>query len=622
MLLSFAMMMRRSLFCFALYSAHVVASSETGSGREGPAVVVTDQVVLNAPPLAGNTRTRTTQNFHLVRRTTAATSDDDSVTADSNNKNTTHCIDHTDCQSCNAASWCHWCGISKGCHVQGSASGCAWGQTCPGPPSPPAPANNDTCLAHASCADCAVYSRWCHWCAHDNACHLIGSFYGCVRGVDCYDITHCQRAVPEPMDEVNEGPFVVPELRPIPTIIAGVLTALIMCCATCCCCAVRVTKEAYNDLVRDVTDTTPLLSSNEDMAVVDDLHQHTTTATTTIVSEETPEETLVVPAVTAAEAEEDDPAAAEQDLEETAHRPEEEDAPADEPLAAASSPRRSTRWSTGRSTRRAATSATTQSTTTTTTTTTTIRPHIRRSPRRTIHRLYHACVGCYCLTLLAVLTTSFAIIKYFPQPPAYSICSDAVAWKSIVEAMAHLSVAADFQLLASIENPNYLDVDVVAGGGSFYHKNDFVGSFQIPANTTIQRRSITDLLITATFAPDKWKTLSIAEEYYAGTLMLTLDSQVTIRIPVLFDYTFTVTVKDLLVDINQAADRHLCACPTWSDARTPVPRWMTMGKEEDTSPWLSLSSSSLSISDHAGTPSAQLMDTQALVDDVNTQQTQ
>jgi hypothetical protein len=622
------MMIKQSLLCLALYGSYVVASSETVSGSEGPAVV-TDQVVQNASPPAGATRTitTTTKNFPLVRRTAAARSDDVSATADVSNKNVTHCVDHTDCQSCNAASWCHWCGISKGCHVQGSTSGCAWGETCPGPPSPPTPANNDTCLAHASCADCAVYSRWCHWCAHDNACHLIGSFYGCVRGVDCYDITHCQRAVPEPMDEVNEGPFVVPELRPIPTIIAGVLTALIMCCATCCCCAVRVTKEAYNDLVRDVTDTTPLLlSSNEDMAVVDDLHQHTTTATTTIVSEEAPEETVVVPAVTAAE--EDDPVAAEQDLEETAHRQEEEDAPADEALAAASPPRRSTGRSTGRSTRRAAAGATTatRQSTTTTTTTTTIRPHVRRSPRRTIHRLYHACVGCYCLTLLAVLTTSFVIIKYFPQPPAYSICSDAVAWQSIVEAMAHLSVAADFQLLASIENPNYLDVDVVAGGGSFYHKNDFVGSFQIPANTTIQRRSITDLLITATFAPDKWKALSIAEEYYAGTLMLTLDSQVTIRIPILFDYTFTVTVKDLLVDINQAADRHLCACPTWSDTRTPVPRWMTMGKgeKEDTTPlWLSLSSSSTTTLDHAaGTPPAQITDPQALTDDMDAQQTQ
>jgi hypothetical protein len=572
------MMSRRSLLGFALYSFYVtVASSNmellSGSEPRSAEVVQEGEEVGTTAVVKTNARGTTEKNFQFVRTAAGASA----------NTNTTHCTDHTDCQSCNAASWCHWCGSTKGCHVQGSASGCGWGESCAStPPSPapapaPSPANNDTCLAHSSCADCAVYSRWCHWCAHDNACHLIGSFYGCVRGVDCYDITHCKRVVPEPMhnNEVDddEGPFALPELRLIPSIVAAVLAAVTLCCATLCCCAVRFTKDAYNDLVRDVTATTPLLLNNndDDDDMADQQHYTSTSIDEPVVSStEVPEEEAP------AEHEVTDGPAAEQDDPEQ-DPPDPPDAE-EEPAVAPSSPHRTTR--------RAAATARTR--------TNTRPPPPRRPPHRIIHRLYNVCVGCYCVTLLAVAATSIAIIKYFPQPPEYSICNDAVAWQSIVDAMAHMNVAADFELLASIQNPNYLDVQVIAGSGSLYHKNDFVGSFVIPA-ITIQRRSITDLLVTATFAPDKWKALSIGAEYYAGTLMLTLDSQVTIRIPMLMGYTFTVTVKDLLVDINQAADRHLCACPTWSDARTPrqppLPLWLTTTTmQEDTTALLLTSS--------------------------------
>jgi hypothetical protein len=580
------MMSRRSLLGFAFYSFYVtVASSNmellSGSEERPDEVQEGEDVGTAVVAVKQNALGTTEKNFQFVRTAAAANT----------NTNTTHCTDHIDCQSCNAASWCHWCGSTKGCHVQGSASGCGWGESCastppsslppaPAPAPAPSPANNDTCLAHSSCADCAVYSRWCHWCAHDNACHLIGSFYGCVRGVDCYDITHCKRVVPEPMnnneDGDEEGPFALPELRLIPSIVAAVLAAVTLCCATLCCCAVRFTKDAYNDLVRDVTATTPLLLNNNDDDDDDMADQHDTSTSIdgpVVRSAEVLEEE-VAPAdheVT------DGPGAEQDDPEEDPPDPPDAE---EEPAVAPSSPHRTAR-------RAAATTSRTRTNT---------RPlPPRRPPHRTIHRLYNACVGCYCVTLLAVAATSYAIIKYFPQPPEYSICNDAVAWQSIVDAMAHMSVAADFELLASIQNPNYLDVQVIAGSGSLYHKNDFVGSFVIPA-ITIQRRSITDLLVTATFAPDKWKALSIGAEYYAGTLMLTLDSQVTIRIPMLMGYTFTVTVKDLLVDVNQAADRHLCACPTWSDARIPrrqppLPLWLTTTTmQEDTTALLLLSS--------------------------------
>lgn len=434
-------------------------------------------------------------------------------------KNTTHCTEWKDCDSCNSARWCHWCGESKGCHVQGSAYGCARGETCH-----IAPPNNDTCLAHETCADCSLHSSLCHWCAHDNACHLIGSFYGCLRGVDCYDISHCKRSVPEKLPDESIS------FRIIPIILALVLSCVVMCCATLCCCAVSFTKDAYDDLVADVT--TPLLFDPQEQ-LVETTAEETNDNDIAIVDNEEPEE--------GNDQEQPNEALNEEDVEPQMEADDMEQQPQQEQSVATRSIPANT--------------------------------PTRRRPGRTIHRLYNACVIGYVVSMIGVSFVSYGILKFFPEAPENSICNDAIAWKSIVDAMAHRSVAANFQLLASIQNPNYLDVAVDMGKGSFYHKNDYIGSFEIPP-VTIQARSITDLLITAQFAPEKWQSLSIGAEYYAGTLVLTVDSQVTIRMPNLFNYKFTASVEGLAVNVNQAADRHLCACPTWSDAKTKVPAWL------------------------------------------------
>jgi hypothetical protein len=79
--------------------------------------------------------------------------------------------------------------------------------------------------------------------------------------------------------------------------------------------------------------------------------------------------------------------------------------------------------------------------------------------------------------------------------------------------------------------------------------------------------SVTDMMIIAHFSPEKWSALSITAEYYRGKLILHVDAQVSARVPVLFDYTISTELNDLVVHVNQLSDRHLCACPDWSQPR-------------------------------------------------------
>jgi hypothetical protein len=197
-----------------------------------------------------------------------------------------------------------------------------------------------------------------------------------------------------------------------------------------------------------------------------------------------------------------------------------------------------------------------------------------------MHKLYVGCMGCYVCTLLFVGLSTFFAVYFFPQKPIYNICNDSVAWKSLIDSMTSMKATAEFEILASIYNPNHLDVALDMGKGSFTHDGAFVGTYEIPP-TYIAANAISDILIVASFTPEKWQALSITAEYYRGTLVMHVDATATIRIPALFDYTFSTSLKDIVVHVNDMSDRHLCACPTWSDAsnhskaRLPIiPEWV------------------------------------------------
>jgi len=200
----------------------------------------------------------------------------------------------------------------------------------------------------------------------------------------------------------------------------------------------------------------------------------------------------------------------------------------------------------------------------------------RRRPRH-MQRLYNSCAVCYCITMALIAGLTFGSIRYFPKMPVYNICNDDVAWKSLIETMASMKVEADFEILASVANYNGIDVCVEKGaGGSFRHGNISVGTFDIPP-VCVASSAVTDILIIAHFAPDRWKSFDIGKEYYRGNLVLEVSAAGAIRVPSLFNATFKGNFDNIVVHVSQMSDRHFCHCPSWKEAKndTPSALWDT-----------------------------------------------
>ena len=535
-------------------------------------------------------------------------------TSDDSNNNSKDkvCNDATTCDRCNSYYTCHWCAHDSTCHARGSVYGCVIGSSCSHPKKPDLDPNDTAtgCSSHTTCRECALSSsKLCHWCGHDNLCHAIGSVYGCITGVDCYDNPHCQRTTPEPITphrhshnhsrNDNDGTTDVPidhrDIGILPLVLIVSLAGIMICCSTSCCCIMNCLKGAYDDLAIATLVPPPPTTSNsnsnpnriitidhnsDDLDVTADEHSPLLTSDDTI------------PSSTSQQPSGDDnffdcPTSPDGEVPTASHQNGEGVISGDE----ATEPLLET-------TTAAAVAATqnedcyarmvdgeeTNDSLPTTTTVNhvpvnshgdiatpysflhrTVTPGPRQHRRFVaMQRLYITCMGCYIGNILMVGFCTYLAIYYFPQKPIYNICNDSVAWNSLMESMISLKATAEFQILASVYNPNPLDVALDMGKGSFAHNGDMVGTYEIPP-TLMASQAITDLLIVARFTPEKWQALSITAEYYSGNLVLHVNADASIRIPALFDYTISTSLQDIVVHVNALSDRHLCSCPTWAN---------------------------------------------------------
>ncbi len=466
----------------------------------------------------------------------------------------TSCAGIADCYNCSNTYSCHWCSNDDQCHARGSVHGCSWGASC----DPPKPKENSTCASRMTCSECALSSHLCHWCENDNACHAVGSRYGCTTGVDCYSNDRCRRSEPEPFNRLVI--MDIPRVAVISSLSIGLL--LILCLSCCHYCFTNV-KGAYDDLatISMAASRPPSIIGGTFMAPSEPLY--TTLETHPEGEDEDDEENTgrddTMPPL--------DPPARAADERSTNPRTSDQESPASEqqadeyqrPFELESDPS-------------ALLDIPNDSPTT---------PLIPRSARsfngipgmdepphmKTLHRM---CSCLYCLSVLLVCSLVFVALFFYPKPPVYNVCNDAVAWKKIIENMVALKLDASFEILISVSNPNHLTVSLDKATGSFSFDGRPVGTYMIPSETA-GAMAITDMMLIAHVSPDKYQAVQLAEAYYRGNLVLQADFHAKLRVPALFDYTYNLEMKDIDVYVNELGPRELCHCPSWTETKKYTP---------------------------------------------------
>lgn len=451
---------------------------------------------------------------------------------DKKNKTDDSCYGHQTCDECYSSSRvCHWCAHDNACHVMGSVYGCITGVRCA---SNSSKKEDNSCKAHKSCAECALSSTFCHWCAHDQQCHAVGSVYGCLSGVDCYSNDRCQR--PEPV-KIKMG--FLDHIGTIPLIIIFSIGAILCCCATIGFGVSVGVKGAYDDLIsaagpNEMSDFSTMIPTS---VAPPPLHTSTTTSTASYEALHEKETNDNDEIANPEDAVEQDALLLPTVSEEPLANPELTLDGVDDPIEPAF----------------------------------TASPSVFPASKRSsgyMNCLLRFCGVCYCLVVVAIGVGVYGAIWYFPKFPQYSICNDSLAWKSLVETVTNAKMQAKFEILASVQNPNHLSVSLVRGSGSFSHKGSMVGTFELPP-TDSAALTITDVKVVASFTPEKWEALSLAAEYYNGNLVLDIESEATFRIPALYNYTLDVEFKHIRINVANPylSNRKLCACPSWKDMK-------------------------------------------------------
>jgi len=476
----------------------------------------------------------------------------------------TSCYARTSCEECSSVK-CHWCSFDEKCHIRGSPYGCALGASCESKnhTKPPDPVDK-SCGAHKTCTECALSSNFCHWCAFDEHCHAVGSWYGCAHGTNCYSNKRCRR--------------LTPELIPT-TIFSGIgfmpifLIASIGICAFSCSSViyggVKTLQRAYDDLAEA---RAPALEAHQIPGAIaegdcDDGIEDP------LLDEDDNEERLASPC----DHDTDDSMGISNGMEtsetDTENLPHNNHATGS--LLQDENREQTDTESLLQDNHASVTEHTEQiNAENLLTSPVTAHPDPSRIPRppvdsRNINCLVHVCRAWYICTSVGVLVFLILSFCFFPRIPEYSFCSDEFAWKSIINSITSLKVAASFELLLSLENKNYLNIDLEGFAGIFKYKNETVGKFNL-RDTRIAATSITDVLISCTVAPSKWEVLGLIEQYEEGNLVLAVDVNGAVRLTGIA-YSFAIKETDILVPVNEPADRHLCVCPEWEDTSSPTP---------------------------------------------------
>jgi hypothetical protein len=178
-------------------------------------------------------------------------------------------------------------------------------------------------------------------------------------------------------------------------------------------------------------------------------------------------------------------------------------------------------------------------------------------------RLY-AFTTVFCsFCLVAVLISGTMVLIFSPHAPVVNVCNTEFDWGSIVNSMKKAQVEADFQILSSIYNPNYLNLVVEGGVAVLRHKHIEVGQMVFEPFTAAGGYT-TDVLLIVEIDAEVWKDLMLGYEYELNTLSFFMDATVTASISwrqhKTFPFTFSIKNYFIKVADVTGTDRSLCNC--------------------------------------------------------------
>jgi len=499
---------------------------------------------------------RTSLRFHS-RNSTAVNADDTRMInllygGRNNSLSYNSCDSLMTCKDCTSTYTCHWCDRSESCHVRGSIYGCTWGDECNNNVKPPKK-ENSTCASKKTCSDCALVSHFCHWCEHDNACHAVGSRYGCAIGVDCYSNDRCRRNEPESFP-LPSSPIeaVIAALYRVPATIIIIIAFLgtVSCgCIRCCFYFVSNTDGAHDDLSTSVAPTSEVGDANftrlgpisDEIVLTEGNEPNDDCDDENNDSGDNADDGGVMPIELQLQApqqcDELPTTTMELNNRQQQHPSEERDNP-----DVSMDDTRQNNFNQYQ-----------------------IRDVEYEIESRHTNRSYRFCDTLYILSVFIVGFAVGTTIFFYPQVPVYNVCNDEVAWAGIMKNIITFKFEASFEVLASLSNPNRASAALDRGNGSFSFDGKEFGTFEIPP-LMIDPMTITDFMIIVTISPaDKRWAIQLAEAYYKGNLILDADFEGVIRVPALFGYSREINVNNIVVDINAESDRNLCKCSTWED---------------------------------------------------------
>ena len=184
---------------------------------------------------------------------------------------------------------------------------------------------------------------------------------------------------------------------------------------------------------------------------------------------------------------------------------------------------------------------------------------------------------CYFISCFSILIVLFAfcIVLLFPTTPRYYSCNSESDWNGIWSSIIHGSPQMQYDGLFTIENNNYLSVELSNIGVRLYYGQSLIGYYYSTnpkdedLSVYIPSHSIIDVLVPITFSPGISQAYTIWSLYQENNLSLEIDLFADTRTYLfgkerhlkLFDMHVNLQLNDYIIGVNITTDRSECKCP-------------------------------------------------------------